>query len=254
MTKEEEANAQASGVIRLDVPENDRKPPSCCLCLDVRIGTVMIGLLNLICHAFWIVSISSLFTRQNANYNVLHEYAKQMKLFEKFHEISQQHQNDVHHLMVAMVISCLSFILVIMLVYGAVLRKSGYVIPFFFLQVFDLIVSVLVAATVISYASQMKFYLEITAPDAKHREYLQHMSLSHFRLVLLSFWLFVLGIKYYFASVVWECYCHCKKVDVRRTQSDSRSAILLYPGDMQTMTLLPAYEDVIKTPPPAYVQ
>ena len=48
MTKEEEANAQNPGVIRIDASGNERKPPSCCMCLDVRIGTVMIGLFNLV--------------------------------------------------------------------------------------------------------------------------------------------------------------------------------------------------------------
>lgn len=254
MTKEEEANAQPSGVIRIDAPGNDRKPPSCCLCLDVRFGTVMIGLFNLICHAFWIVSISSYFARQKANEAALNEYSKQWQVFDKFHELAQQHQSNVNHHMVAMVIACLSFIIVIMLVYGAALRKSGYILPFFFLQVFDLCVSVLIAATMTSYAPQLKYHLEMTAPDAAHRECIQHMTLTHFRLVLFTFWLFVLGIKYYFASVVWDCYCHCKKIEERRVQTDSQAAILLYQGDMETMNLLPAYEEVIKTPPPAYVQ
>lgn len=255
MSKEAEANAQQPGVIRIDTIGNDRKPPSCCFCLDVRIGTVIIGLFNLICHAFWIVSISSYFARQKGNTVGLSEYTKQWKVFDRFNEIAQQHQNNVNHHMAAMVIACLSFLVVVMLIYGAALRKSGYVLPFFCLQVFDLCFSVLVAATITSYAPQLKYHLEMTASDSAHRDCLRGMSLTHFRMVLITFWLFVLLVKYYFASCVWDCYCHCKKHEERHVQTDSQAAILLYQGDMETMNLLPTYDDVVKTsPPPAYAQ
>jgi len=254
MSKEAEANAEQSGVIRIDVPGNDRKPQSCCLCLDVRIGTVIIGLFNLICHAFWIVSISTYFARKSKQQEKLSEYAKQWKVFDRFNEVANQHQDNINHHFVAMVIACLSFLIVIMLIYGAALRKSGYVLPFFCLQVFDLCFTVLVAVTICSYAPQLKYHLEMTA-DAANRECIKSMSLTHFRMVLFSFWLVVLLIKYYFASVVWSCYCHCKKTEERRTRTDSQPTILLYQGDMETMNLLPTYDDVVKTnPPPAYAQ
>ena len=49
MTKEEEANSQPSlDVIRIDTHENDRKPASCCICLNVRLGTILIGLFNMV--------------------------------------------------------------------------------------------------------------------------------------------------------------------------------------------------------------
>ena len=50
MTKEEEAsgNPPSLDVFRIDSHENDRKPASCCFCLNVRIGTILIGLFNLV--------------------------------------------------------------------------------------------------------------------------------------------------------------------------------------------------------------
>jgi len=48
MTKEEEANLAPAAIIHVDSNENDRKPPSCCLCLNVRDGAVLIGLFNLV--------------------------------------------------------------------------------------------------------------------------------------------------------------------------------------------------------------
>ena len=52
MTKEEEANLTPAAVIHVDTNENDRKPPSCCLCLNVRDGAVLIGLFNLVRFCF----------------------------------------------------------------------------------------------------------------------------------------------------------------------------------------------------------
>jgi len=253
MTKEEEANSPSLDVVRINSTE-DRKPPSCCLCLNVRIGTIVIGLFNLICHAFWIVSLSSYFAHHKSN--ELSTHLKEWKVLDRFNSFAQQHQENINHNIVAMVIACLSFLIVVMLIYGAALRLSSYILPFFCMQVFDLCLSVLVFATITSYAPQLKYYLEMSAQDEAHRAYLQSMSLRHFRMLLFTFWIIILGIKYYFASTVWQCYCHCKKIEERRNVStDNQAAILLYQGDMATMNLLPTYDDVVKTsPPPAYVQ
>lgn len=253
MSKQAEAAGEVNGVVRIDTPpDNDRKPPSCCLCLDARVGTVMIGLFNLVCHAFWIVSISSYFVRQRYDQD---GYGKEWKLFDRFHEVARQHQQHVNHHMVAMVVASLSFLVVVMLIFGAALRRSSYILPFFCLQVFDLCLSVLVAATVTSYAPQLKYQLEMSAPEGVHGQCIRNMSLAHFRMILVTFWLCVLLVKYYFASVVWDCYSHCKKIEERHVQSDSQVALLLYQGDMETMNLLPSYDDVVKTsPPPAYAQ
>jgi len=254
MTKEEEANAASIDVLRIDSTDTDRKPKSCCLCLNVRIGTIMIGLFNLVCHAFWIVSLSSYIKKHQST--ELSEHLKEWKVINHFSDFAQQHQQNINHNMIAMVVACLSFLIVVMLVYGATLRLSGYILPFFCLQVFDLCLSVLVFATVTSYAPQLKYYLEVSAHDEVHRQYLQNMSLTHFRMILFSFWIVVLAVKYYFANTVWECYCHCKKMEERRNvRTDNQAAILLYQGDMETMNLLPTYDDVVKTsPPPAYIQ
>lgn len=50
MTKEQEANSPSPDVVRIDTQESDRKPASCCLCLNVRIGTILIGLFNLVSY------------------------------------------------------------------------------------------------------------------------------------------------------------------------------------------------------------
>lgn len=256
MTKEQEANSPSPDVVRIDTQESDRKPASCCLCLNVRIGTILIGLFNLVCHAFWIVSLSSYITKQrNAQFQIS-EHFKEWKIIEHVNNLSQQSHHQVNHNLVAMVVAILSFLIVVMLIYGAALRLSGYVLPFFCLQIFDLCFSVLVFATVTSYAPQLKYYMEVSARDEVHRHYIQSMSLHHFRLILLTFWTIILAVKYYFAATVWECYCHCKKIESRRSvQTDNQAGLMLYLGDMGTAKLLPSYEDVVKTsPPPAYAQ
>jgi len=257
MTKEEEANSPHSlDVIRIDSHENDRKPAACCICLNVRLGTILIGLFNLVCHAFWIVSLSSYIARQKHTELQLSEKLKEWKVIEHVSNFAREHNAQINHNLVAMVVACLSFIIIVMLIYGAALRLSGYILPFFCLQVFDICLSVLVFATVTSYAPQLKYYMEVSAQDEMHRHYIESMSLRHFRLILLTFWTILLAVKYYFASTVWECYCHCKKIEARRSvQTDNQPGLMLYLGDMGTAKLLPSYEDVVKTsPPPEYTQ
>lgn len=51
MSKADEAFAPPEvDAVQIDAPvDNDQRPPSCCLCMDVRIGAVLIGLFNLVC-------------------------------------------------------------------------------------------------------------------------------------------------------------------------------------------------------------
>ena len=58
----------------------------------------------------------------------------------------------------------------------------------------------------------------------------------HVSCLLLKIYPFIsLNFQYYFASTVWECYCHCKKIEARRSvQTDNQPGLMLYLGDMGT--------------------
>lgn len=56
---------------------------------------------------------------------------------------------------------------------------------------------------------------------------------------IFSLFYFCACFQYYFASTVWECYCHCKKIEARRSvQTDNQPGLMLYIGDMETAVRL----------------
>jgi len=241
---EEKVQPQDEDVVRIEnLSYNDAKPPSCCFCMDVRVGTIMIGFFYMIIHSAWLIAITAKAMR--------HRYLQESKVpqyWSDFDEMQSRHKIDQN--LVGMVLASLCFVLVILLIYGAALRRSSYILPFFCLQIFGMSVTIMMAVSMTSYASQVKFYLENTTEES-HHEYSTHMSMAHFRCILITFWLIVLTIKYYMISVVWDCYKHCKGHEQRRARMEINTPSFVFPANMDMAKLLPSYEDAVK-PPPAY--
>ena len=128
------------------VPESP--PASCCICLDVRTGAVMIGLINLVMHAATFIMSTSV-----ALYHKEHAVQEVRPTDQQyFYYLNAQQQSADH--MLQMLIACLSFVITVMLVYGAALRRPSYVLPFFCMQVFDLSIWTLVSAATVSRSSR----------------------------------------------------------------------------------------------------
>jgi len=230
-------------VIRIENMQADNKPPSCCMCLDVRIGAVLIGLLYLVIYSAWLAvnTPKVLFSH--------HEDSKTFQYYD-FHYYAEKHNVDRNA--VAMVIACLIFLLVVMMMYGAALRRSNFILPFFCWQVFDMCRLVMTAATMISYADRVKFHLETF--DSSY-DNLKHISLQRFRMMLVTVSLIVLTVNYYMMTIIWDCFKHSKKVEESRAKFEPSPNYMVCQTDMETMTLLPSYDDVVKSsPPPAYAQ
>jgi len=237
------------GVISLD-----RKPPRCCICFDVRSGAVAIGLFNLIVHASGLVMSTSVVLHQKDN-ELMKKYMETDE--NKYYNAYYMKTHGVDH-MVGVMIACLSFLITVMLVYGAALRRPSYILPFFCMQVFDLALYVLASAASVSYAPQIKRSLEM---NPHFQEQFGTMNYHQFLFCLIAFCLMVLFIKSYMMSVVWMCFKYCKtsleqRELVQPSMDNQQGAIIILPGGPQgMMAVLPSYEDTVKansTPPPAY--
>lgn len=239
--------------------EEENHPPSCCICLDVRVGTMLIGLFLLVVYSGSLILASSVFAGRHHLYGI--DETKQWSFLSDFHDIA--HRHSVDHELVGMVFVCLYFIVVLLLIYGAALRRSSYMLPFFCLQVFDICLTILVAATTITYAGQIvpkinQIYLEQHKEETEYYgHFIRKMSLSRFRLLLVSANLIVLTIKYFMISVVWSFFKYCRSMEDRRSRVEATPDYMFYQGNMDSMIVLPSYEDAVKqkaTPPPAYCQ
>jgi len=203
----------------------------------------MIGLINLVMHAATFIMSTSV-----ALYHKEHAVQEVRPTDQQyFYYLNAQQQSADH--MLQMLIACLSFVITVMLVYGAALRRPSYVLPFFCMQVFDLSIWTLVCAAGVSMSPRIKMVLE-NKPYLG--EQVSKMNQSHFLFSLVVVMTGILMFKAYMVSVVWACFKHCKSVNEARRQRQMINAPIIYfpAGNMEAMAALPSYDDTMKNPPP----
>jgi len=210
----------------------DMAPRPCCCCLDVRVGTVLIGLFNLIFHSASFVVATKVMVHPKM---YSHEYS----------EVDSEGMAGDHF--VGMTLACFYFLITIMLIYGALMRKPGLILPFFAIQVFDVVLFVLGSAGAISYGPVLKAKLE-RCPSFAYRNEVAQMPTQTFMFFLVSICLLVMFFKVYLMSCVWECYAFVKR------QLERPTAVQFYPS-MPDEHFLPNYDEAMQMPkgmPPPY--
>ncbi|THD26049.1 Tetraspanning orphan receptor [Fasciola hepatica] len=99
----------------------------------------------------------------------------------------------------ALCLSTFSLAFCCFLVHGAVARQPTHLLPFFFLQVFDFIISLLTVVGYVSSTSDVRLWLHTKSGPM----YLNSTSLTF---LLLSISCMVLAFKAYCLGMVWDCY------------------------------------------------
>ncbi|VDP69286.1 unnamed protein product [Echinostoma caproni] len=99
----------------------------------------------------------------------------------------------------ALCLSTFSLAFCCFLVHGAVARQPTHLLPFFFLQVFDFIISLLTVVGYVSSTSDVRLWLHTKSGPM----YINSTSLTF---LLLSISCMVLAFKAYCLGMVWDCY------------------------------------------------
>ncbi|KAK2549763.1 Lysosomal-associated transmembrane protein 4A [Acropora cervicornis] len=173
---------------------------TCCCCMDVRLGTIVLGFCHLVMSLFYLP-----FHFHVSMYSKLYEE----RYFETYGTAPRSADNSV-----ALGIAFFSFIVTVLLIYGAITRQPSYLLPFFCLQVFDFCVNLLGAVGAISYIPELKLMLKNNA---------------------------------YFIGCVWSCYKIL--VNFRAKQATSDFLFQVHSDEKESQNLLPNYEDAVKDTP-----
>uniref|UniRef100_A0A1B6D2N8 Lysosomal-associated transmembrane protein 4A n=1 Tax=Clastoptera arizonana TaxID=38151 RepID=A0A1B6D2N8_9HEMI len=154
---------------------------------------------------------------------------------------------DYEDLNICVLITFCTFIITLLMVFGAIKGKPSYLMPFFCLQVFDFCIS---SFTAIGYLCILPDMHRMVAKNPQLPFQNELLQLNPQCLSLLIFLVFVLAmlVKAYMIGVIWSCY---KYLTLR--QVCSQRTIHYIDSDVQV--LLPDYDSVVKKfpqPPPSY--
>lgn len=243
---------------------------SCCWCLHVRTGTVVFGILWLLVQVA-LVSLSALLVLQCSVYercplpglidvpestDVVGTTEPEWNgLMKKLRNC-----NDDDKFAAALIVGG-SIGVTLMLIYGAMKGRPGYMMPFMGLQVFVFCLSSL---TVVSYLSDVPYIKRFVAglPPSAFRDYVMSVDSDYLTLTLVLLSVGILVVQAYLMGIVWSCYKYFNQPERCIGQgsllrSYDSNDMITSSEDVEVL-LPPKYEEVIAMPvgtnpaPPAY--
>ncbi|XP_071440284.1 lysosomal-associated transmembrane protein 4A isoform X2 [Hetaerina americana] len=156
------------------------------------------------------------------------------------------------------VVTFCTFIITLLMIYGAMRNKPSYLMPFFCLQVFDFCIACLTAVGYLCYLPDIRRLVVESKhlPIAAQLNDMHPQSLSY---LLMLMFLLAMALKAYFIGVVWRCYKYLalRRVAQLRTVHfiDSPPETLgtaVAPDSplshQEALLLLPDYETAISDP------
>ncbi|XP_031557386.1 lysosomal-associated transmembrane protein 4A-like [Actinia tenebrosa] len=215
-----------------DLDDDGSIMKTCCCCMDVRIGTIVLGFCHLLVHIAGVVVLSQM---------LLHPEMYEEKYIQTYGTVPRSSDNSV-----ALAIAFCSFVITSLLIYGAITRQPSYLLPFFCLQVFDFCVNLLGAIGAVSYIPELKLMLK-NNQNFPYADDVDKVDMRSLMMTVILLCLIILLIKGYLICCVWSCYKVLVNYRIKRA---TQTFMFEVDGsDTETQGLLPNYEDAVKDTP-----
>lgn len=254
----------------------DSRAFKCCFCVPVRVGTILLGLWHVMIHltVLGCLVVASLHpellrdsvqpgSSMNTDGIIVYESNNADSEKKDDQEVIIQYETPSinspekirkENLCMFFALVMCTFLVAVMLVYGAIKSRPSCLMPFFCLQVFDFCLTCLWVVGYMTYAPDIKVWIVQQGmadwPGMKHFLQMDDQWLMLLGVIVL---ILILTVKAYLIQMVWSCY---KYLQLRNA---NRSVVREYTVDPDSEMLLPPkYEEAIKVqaatgpPPPPY--
>jgi lysosomal-associated transmembrane protein len=247
---------------------------TCCFCCHVRMGTVFLGIFNLLLEMLSVAVIASVTLYPDVVHRDSNVYVSYNGM-SKTENVTSLHRNDsklvfrnswnCNDRMLGLVLTLGSSLFTLALLYGTITGRPRYLLPFFCLQVFDFCITSLSVIGYFSFEPDVKRWIA-SQKMLPMKE--QLMTLENQWLILLAAFLSILLLwtKAYCISIVWTCYKYLVQSEmapaspqqIGMVQYEVTEARQDAPDNQMMMMMPPKYEDVIQIPvlvaaPPPYM-
>lgn len=219
--------------MRLKYGSEDPKKYKCCFCVHVRVGTVILGIWHLIVHILLLaLLIASTFHPRflqdsfqlDTDYSKNNENQHDAQRFDSTLAFRQK------NLLVTFVLVVCTFFISLMMVYGAIRSRPGYLMPFFCLQVFDFCITCFTVVGYINYAPDIKLWIvEQKMSNFPGMDKLLQLNDQWLMLVFVTIFVLLLSVKAYLISMVWATYKFLQLMNASRSSVQPDNEMLLPP-------------------------
>ncbi|XP_076274839.1 uncharacterized protein LOC143205577 [Rhynchophorus ferrugineus] len=250
----------------------------CCFCLHVRTATIAFGVWHLLLHILALAVLAlvmrnhSYFVQHFEESDFLPTPLSKVKHERPYYLPTTQDGRSILPSDVDMgaILTICTLSITLLMVYGAIKGKPKQILPFFFLQLFDLAITTLTATGYFCYLRSVHGLVSEHWHNLPFRQQLLSLSPQTLSLLVLVTFLVSMLWKAYWIGVVWRCYKYLTlkqqathntihyilpSVESDRNDPDYGSLFL----DNETalfgplkQTPPPSYQDVMDEQPPPY--
>ncbi|XP_039270673.1 lysosomal-associated transmembrane protein 4A-like [Styela clava] len=226
------------------VMRSHSKPPTCCFCCHVNAGTIIYALLHLVIALFGIViatlALSGLINFENGS-------SLQSTMFSYNSDLT-----TTQTLWVLFVNGLFFLLIATSAIYGVVKNRAGFILPFFIVQLFDFLCTMVYIGSVVFYWPSFKYKLmQCQHMPEGWKETLMNMDERWLACIVFLFLFVVIFIKCYFISMVYRCYKHITMQVIMQRRGQSEISVVSNAQEKPLSIHIynpPKYDDIQKVP------